>query len=171
MLSRLTDFDGGFAVLDELRRQMDRVWEDVDGSWNIARTGTPALSGRSWPRFNVHDAGTNLIVTADVPGLSEKDIAITLEDGVLSIADERSYSSASGTRGEPRSGERKTRAPEGYVVHRRERAAHRFARAIALPLKVDPERTSATVKDGVLTITLAKTPEARPRQITVSGQS
>jgi HSP20 family protein len=154
MLSRLTDFDRTFDVLDELRRQMDRVWNDYDGAWGSTRTPTQTLSGATWPRFNVLDAGSNLLVTADVPGMTEKELEVSLEDGVLTVA-----------------GERKPFAPEGYAAHRRERAALRFARSVALPVKVDAERTTATVKDGVLTITLAKAPEARPRQIAVRAQS
>jgi HSP20 family protein len=154
MLSRLNDFDRTFDVLDELRRQMDRVWDDYDGTWGFRRTPTQTLSAASWPRFNVHDAGANLVVTADVPGMTENDLVVSLEDGVLTV-----------------SGERKAFAPEGYAVHRRERAALQFARSVALPVKIDAERTTAAVKDGVLTITLAKAPEARPRQIAVRGQS
>ncbi|MDB4938120.1 MAG: hypothetical protein JWP87_5092 [Labilithrix sp.] len=154
MLSRLTDFDRTFDVLDELRRQMDRVWNDYDGSWGVTRSTTQPLSTASWPRCNVLDAGANLVVTTEVPGLSEKDLDVSLEDGVLTIA-----------------GERKPTELEGYAVHRRERPALRFARSFALPMKVDAEKTSASVKDGILTITLAKAPEARPRQISVKAAS
>jgi len=154
MLSRLTDFDRTFDVLDELRRQMDRVWNDYEGAWGVARTPTQTLSASVWPRFNVLDAGSNLLVTADVPGLGEKDLQVSLEDGVLTVA-----------------GERKGLVPEGYTAHRRERADVRFSRSVALPVKVDAERASASVKDGVLTITIAKAPEARPRQIAVRSQA
>lgn len=153
MLSRLTDFDGTFDVLDELRRQMDRVWNDYDGTWGFARTPTQALSPATWPRINVLDSGANVVVTADVPGLTDKEIDVSLEDGVLTV-----------------SGERKELAPEGYTVLRRERAALGFTRSVALPFKVDAEKTTATVKDGVLTIALAKAPETRPRQIAVRAQ-
>jgi len=47
---------------------MDRVWNDYDGSWGVSRSPTQALTTASWPRFNVLDAGANLLVTADVPG-------------------------------------------------------------------------------------------------------
>jgi len=154
MFSRLTDFDRTFDVLDELRRQMDRVWNDYDGSWGITRSPTQALQTASWPRFNVLDAGSSLLVTADVPGMTEKDLQVSLEDGVLTV-----------------SGERKVLAPEGYAAHRRERPALRFGRSVALPVKIDAEKVTANVKDGVLTITLAKAPEARPRQITVRAST
>ena len=154
MITRGRDYDRTFDLLDELRRQMDRVWSDFDEL--SGATGAPSggrarsLAAATWPRLNVFDAGANLVITGDVPGLSEKDIEITLHDGVLSIA-----------------GERKTSAPEGYAPRRQERAGFRFARSLALPSKVDPEKATAAVKDGVLTITLAKTPDARPRQISV----
>lgn len=146
MLARFADFDRTFGVLDELRRQMDRVWEDYEG---IPAKQAPA----AWPRFNVFDGGAELILEADVPGLTEKDLDVSLEDGVLSIR-----------------GELKQTAKEGYTLLRRERPALKFARSIALPFKVDAERTTALVKDGVLTVTLAKAPEARPRQIAVRAQ-
>jgi HSP20 family protein len=154
MFSRLTDFDRTFDVLDELRRQMDRVWNDYDGSWGVTRSPTQTLTTANWPRFNLLDAGANLLVTADVPGMTEKDLQVSLEDGVLTV-----------------SGERKALSPEGHAVHRRERPALRFARGVALPVKIDAEQVTAKVKDGVLTITLAKAPEARPRQITVRASA
>jgi len=154
MFSRLTDIDRTFDVLDELRRQMDRVWSDYDGSWGPSGAAAQPLSSAGFPRFEVTDAGANLVVTADVPGMTDKDLQVSLEDGVLTVA-----------------GERKPDAPEGYTAHRRERGAFKFTRSLALPIKVDGDKTSATVKDGVLAITLSKAPEARPRQIAVRAQS
>ena len=67
--------------------------------------------------------------------------------------------------------ERKLTAPEGYAPRRQERASFRFSRSVALPVKVDPEKVTAAVKDGVLTVTLSKAEEARPRQIQVKVSS
>ena len=67
-------------------------------------------------------------------------------------------------------GERKPDAPQGAFVHRQERAPVKFSRSFALPCKVDPEKSGATLKNGVLTITLAKASEAQPRQIAVKVQ-
>ncbi|MDB5216198.1 MAG: hypothetical protein JWO86_4125 [Myxococcaceae bacterium] len=154
MFSRLNELDRTFDVLDELRRQMDRVWNDYDGSWGNDHRPAQALSAASWPRFNVLDAGANLVVTADVPGLSQADLEVTFQDNVLTV-----------------SGQRKPLLPEGYAVHRRERSALQFARSVALPVKIDAEKIAAAVKDGVLTITLAKAPEVRPRLIAVRAAS
>jgi HSP20 family protein len=147
MLSRLTDFDRTFGVLDQLRRQMDRAWDDLDGG---GRTPAQASLNGVWPRFDVEDKGANLVVTAELPGMTEKDLDVALQDGVLSVR-----------------GERKAGVREGYTLLRRERLPLRFARSVVLPVKVDAERTSATVKDGILTITIAKAHEAQPRKITV----
>ena len=100
--------------------------------------------------MNLHDAGAALVVQADVPGLAEKDLQISLNQDVLTI-----------------SGERKVQAPEGYAVDRQERASVKFSRSFTLPTRVDGEKSTAEVKNGVLTVTLAKTPEAQPRQISV----
>lgn len=156
MVSRLSDFENTFALMDELRRRMDRVWEDVDPSWGAWQSAMPsgrALSASVFPKFNLFDTGSNLVLKADVPGLSEKDVQVSLNDGGIAI-----------------SGERKVVAPEGYSVHRQERSQVKFSRSLTLPCRVNPEQTSATVKNGVLTITLAKAAEAQPRQITVRAQ-
>jgi HSP20 family protein len=107
----------------------------------------------SWPRTNVVDNGSSIVITAEVPGLSEKDIKLTLTQNVLQI-----------------SGERKLEVPKGYTIHRQERPELSFSRSFSLPSRVNAESATATVKDGILTITLEKTPDAMPRQITVSAQ-
>jgi HSP20 family protein len=146
MLTRFGDFDRTFALFYELRRRMDRAGtSDDDSDWAPSPFGVAA-----WPRVNVFDRGANLVLTADVPGLTEKDVQLTLGDGALTI-----------------SGERKSDAPQGFAVHRRERGAAKFSRSFTLPFKVDAEKTIATIKDGVLTVSLAKTPETQPRQIAV----
>jgi HSP20 family protein len=151
MLRQLGDYDRTFSMLDELRRRMDRMWQD----WDADEPGlsTQLSSSQAWPRVNVFDTGSALVLKADVPGVHEKDLQISINQGALSI-----------------SGERKGDAPEGYAVHRQERGAVNFSRAFSLPVPVDADKTTATVKDGVLTITLAKAPEAQPRKIGVQAR-
>lgn len=158
MFSRQSDFDRSYDFLDELRRQMDRVWGDLDQQWGyVPRAQATTLSAATFPRVNVFDAGAELVVQADVPGLTEKDLEITLHENVLTLAGKRN--------------EKPRPAREGYVVHRQERAASfEFQRSFALPAKVDGEKTLASVKDGVLTVKLAKAAEAKPRQIAVRAQ-
>ena len=148
MLRQLGDYDHTFSMLDELRRRMDRMWQD----WDAEEPGsaTQLSSSQAWPRVNVFDNGNALILKADVPGVNEKDLQVSINQGALSI-----------------SGERKSDAPQGYAVHRQERGAVNFSRAFVLPIPVDTDKTTATITDGVLTVTLAKAPEAQPRKIGV----
>ncbi len=154
MLSRFdlgwSDLDEMFSAMNQLRRQMDRVFDDSQPGWN-PRNALPTFGG-TWPRANLYDSGATLTLTAEVPGLTEKDIKLSLNQDVLTLA-----------------GQRKTDVPEGYVSHRQERPAVHFSRSLALPCAVDPDKATATVKDGVLTVTLEKAKEAMPRQISVKA--
>jgi HSP20 family protein len=147
------DVDREFAALDEFRRRMDRVFQDLDtGRGGVGeRVG---FGAQAWPRTNLYDNGSELILQAEVPGMSQKDLLISATQDVLTV-----------------SGERKTEAPEGYSVHRQERGQVRFSRSFTLPCKVEVEKTTAAVKNGLLTVKLAKAPEAQPRQIAVRAQS
>ena len=111
MLRRLTDYERPLDLFAELRRQMDQVWEDFD-------TGAQA----QYEALRVRDAGANVLVEADLPGISEKNVDLTLADNVLFVTAERKLS-----------------APDGYAPRRQERASFRFSRSVALPVMVDPE--------------------------------
>ncbi|CAN90734.1 Hsp20/alpha crystallin family protein [Sorangium sp. So ce327] len=154
MLHRTTDFDRAFAMMDELRRRLDWVFEEADAPRASLRGDFDQTSRYvGGPRVYLFDTGSALVVKADVPGLTEKDVQISLNQDVLTV-----------------SGERKSDAPEGYLVHRKERGAVRFSRSFTLPSKVDPEKTTAVLKNGVLTLTLNKAAEAQPRQIAVTAR-
>lgn len=142
MFGYTRNFDDAFDLLNQLRHRMDGVFDDFDGR------STTAIGG--YPHTNLYDTGSAFVLEADVPGLGDKDFELTLSQDVLTV-----------------SGKKKADAPEGYSVHRRERSSFEFSRSYALPAKVDPEKTQATLKDGVLTITLEKAPEVKPRQIAV----
>jgi len=156
MLNRFPDFDRTFAVMEELRRRMDRALEEYEppakpqlrGEFDHAPRATYAYG----PRIHLFDTGKAFVVKADLPGMTEKDLQIGLNQDVLTLA-----------------GERKPDAPEGYAVHRKERANAKFSRTFTLPSKVDPEKTTAVLKNGVLTLTLNKAAEAQPRQIAVTS--
>jgi HSP20 family protein len=155
MLNRWTNFDRTLAAMDDLRRRMDRVFEEEGAprARYVAREEPERTWGgraATFPRVNFYDQSATLVMTAEVPGLSEKDVELTVHHDVLTLK-----------------GARRPDAPEGYSVHRQERAPVQFARSFTLPCKVDADKVSATVKDGILTVTLAKSAEAQPRQITV----
>jgi HSP20 family protein len=154
MLSRRTEWADwpsfGFAefsplsALEQLRRQVDRAFSDVEQRRVDGRAGLPHMT--------LEDAGDKFVVTAELPGLSEKDVELTVTANSLGLR-----------------GERKADAPAGYAVHRKERSDHKFARTFTLPVKVDADKAEATMKNGILTLVLPKAAEAQPRQIPVKA--
>ena len=152
MLTRFTPFDRTMALMDDWRRRMDRAFGDFQAPFAPAGTFEDpwSLSEATWPRVNLYDKGASLLLTAEVPGLSVQDIRIQLENDVLTV-----------------SGERKVQVPQGYTAHRRERGSTSFTRSFSLPVKVDAENVTATLKDGVLSLDMPKTPAGQPRQISI----
>ena len=146
MLTRWTnwdDFDRAFFQLDDMRRRLGSSFEGNE------RTAP----GWGWPRLSIHDEGTALALYAELPGITEKDFTLTLNHDTLTIQ-----------------GARKVEAPQGYTAHRTERPAFDFARSFTLPVKVDPERTTATLKDGLLTVRLEKAAEVQMKRINVQAK-
>ena len=108
-------------------------------------------SGMFAPPADIEETPEAYVVTADLPGLTQKEIGIALQDNVLTIH-----------------GERKTEKHEGKGARQRvERFSGMFSRSFALPASVNADAVKAAYKDGVLTVTLPKREEAKPRQITV----
>jgi HSP20 family protein len=102
--------------------------------------------------LDVQEDKDNFRVRVELPGLKREDITVSIEDGTLVI-----------------SGERKTEtADESTEVHRQERYYGKFSRALTLPSAVAANQVKATYKDGILTVTLPKAEEAKPKTITVS---
>jgi HSP20 family protein len=151
MLTRFSDFNDwpsfGFADFGrhaphaQLRRELDRLFGDFERS--VTPRGTA---------LTFEDDGANFVLRADVPGLTENDFQISVAGNTVTLR-----------------GERKVEVPEGYSVHRRERSAVTFAKSLELPARVDADKVTATLKHGVLTLTLPKAAEAQPRQISVKA--
>lgn len=137
-------------------RLMNSLLSDVVGT----RPGDGAGDLLAQPRMNIEDRGNEIRVTAELPGVSDGDVEVTLDDDMLIIA------------GEKRQEEEVDEGGMRLV----ERAFGRFRRAIQLPFAPDPDRVQAQFRDGVLTIAIPKDAEQqnRQRQIEVkrdSGQS
>ena len=147
---RWNELDRTFAALEELRHQLNGTPGAYDDREQTGLLGFGNVS--AWPTVSLWDTGPALVLTADLPGMTAKDIQLSLHQDVLTL-----------------SGERSGRAPEGYAVERQERGKASFSRSFALPTRVDAEHISADVKNGVLTVTLPKHPDAQPRQIAIKG--
>jgi HSP20 family protein len=137
-----------FDQLATMRDEINRLFDSSFGEF----VRTPDLFGGWTPALDLYEDKDNLIVRAELPGLKKDDIEISLNQGTLAI-----------------SGERKAEArSEGTDVHREERFYGRFQRTLDLPKPVQAERVAASYKDGILTVTLPKTEEAKPKQIEVT---
>ncbi len=127
-----------FGGLSNLQDELDRLFESPLTSW------APAL--------DVHEDRAAYVVRIELPGLKREDIDVSLHDGALVI-----------------SGERKPETlEEGVEIHRQERFYGKFQRVLTLPESVAADKVKADYKDGVLTVTLPRTEEARPKKIDVS---
>lgn len=135
------------ADLDQLRREMDTLFN---------RFGSPAPLSASWrgvfPAVNLWETADAYVLTAELPGVTSEDIQVSLEGTSLTLQ-----------------GQRNIDHPEGASVHRAERQGGTFRRAFELPAAVDPDKVEAVHKNGVLLLRLPKTPESKPRQISVSA--
>lgn len=127
---------------DELFRGFDRVFREMDRDLPLTSFGRAASS--------LAEEGDRFVLRVDVPGLTEKDVQVDFQGGALTV-----------------SAQRTTDAPEGYTPVRRERSAIKFSRSFVLGDHVDPEKTTAEIKDGVLTVSLAKSQAVQKRTIPI----
>jgi HSP20 family protein len=141
-----------FPTLDELRREVDRVFDDFGrGGWMrpfralnlepVFRRGFTVTA----PAVDIVEKDTAFELTAELPGMTGKDVDVSIKNGNLVIKGEKQ--------------EHKEEKSEGYYV--KERQYGSFERSFAVPEGVDPSAIEATYLDGILKVTLPKTTEAQ----------
>ncbi|MFP4003845.1 MAG: Hsp20/alpha crystallin family protein [Alphaproteobacteria bacterium] len=142
--------------VDPFRRmseQMERMFEDLVGMSSMPSRMMPRLAragevGMPLPDVDVSETKEALEVDVDLPGLQERDIDITLSNGVLTITGER----------------KEEREEKGRNFFRAERSLGHFSRRIMLPYNVDEDRVEARFDRGVLHITMPKSQEVKSRE-------
>ena len=145
----ITRRPGPFGELVSLRQAMDRLFED-----SFVRPGAGAWGdGESLLPLDIYRTDDALVVRAALPGVKPEDVDVTVEGGTLTIRGE--------FKEEHREGER------GYVFQELRRGM--FSRTIQLPGDVSADQAQAAYEQGVLTLTLPRREEAKPRQIRVSA--
>lgn len=143
----------GRDVFSSVRREIDRVFNTLAPRFAEPRSFLPStrlMAGAGetlWPSVDVKENDKAYIVTAEVPGLERKNIDVDLRDNVLTISGER----------------QEERAEEGQGRMYAERYFGRFRRSIPFDVEVEPDKVDAELKNGVLTITVPKNPQARAR--------
>lgn len=130
-----------FTPMFNFRREVDRLFDDLLRMPTFSRFGEfgGGLTA-SWPSIDVKDKDNELLVTAEAPGLTDKDVELFVDNGMLTIRGEK--------KGE--------KEEKGYS----ERFFGRFERQIPIPTSVDEQHCKADFHDGLLTIHLPKTREA-----------
>jgi len=137
-----------------LHREMNRLFDDVFGRFD---SSMPAFFGRmpAWPSVEVTETDTEVRIAAELPGMGEKDVDVSISDDVLVIR-----------------GEKKAQV-EDTARQFSERCYGRFERRIPLPFEVEDDRARASFENGVLTVTLPKSAraEAKTKRIAINATS
>ena len=133
--------------LSTLRQEMDRLWELTFPGRN-----TTFFSGWS-PILDLFDSEDRLIAKIELPGLKRENIDIAYQEGVLHVTGERKPEDPGSKETQP---------------YRTERFTGRFQRSITLPVPIQVEKIQATYQDGILTVSMPKSEEAKPHKIEVS---
>ena len=122
----------------------DRIFDSFFNDSSLRRT----------PKVDVRENDGSYVLEAELPGLKEKDIEVKVDDNLLTISSKKE--------------DEKEEKREGYII--RERRRHSFARSFVLPKDVDRDSIEANFSDGLLSLTLNKIPEAKPKMIEVKSK-
>jgi HSP20 family protein len=133
--------------LRTMQEQMNRL---LDMAWN-REIGEELREGVWQPAVDIYEDENSVIIKAEVPDIDQKDIEVRIEENTLTLRGERKHN--------------KEVKKENY--HRVERYYGQFQRSFSLPHSIDQERVKASCDKGVLTITLPKREETKPKQINV----
>ena len=134
---------------------INQLHQDINGLFSRAESGETSAATADWvPATDILEYADRFELTVDLPGVDFKAIELSLADGVLSLSGDRS--------------ELKAVNGEGLVRHRAERAFGRFHRRFILPDTVDAQNVKAKGDNGVVHITIPKTPAVQPRRIEIT---
>lgn len=139
-----------FAGLRVMQRELERL--SGRGGFGEGRN----IGGGVFPPVNVYNGSTELLVECEVPGVKRKDIDLSITGETLVVKGVKHPA-----------GVEEVKAESEIRFQRSERGSGEFSRTIVLPDKIDPERISAVLVDGILTVRLPKSETALPRKIDV----
>ena len=129
-------------------RDLRRLQEEMD------RLTRSATTPQGFPALNVYAHQDGIVITAELPGVKEDELDITVHRDTVTLRGQR---------------QDQPEGAQGY--HRRERRSGAFGRTFSLPFQVDPERVEAKLSNGILTLTLHRPEHDKPKRIRVSATS
>jgi len=140
---------------DEMLLKYGPLWQTSGGMQNVFEcTEAPTQNqnrGCACPRVDIEERADKFVMAVELPGVSKEDVKITLESNILTIKGEK----------------RQQQVQKGRNYHRLERSYGSFQRSFTLPTTIRNDRIDASFQDGVLSIALPKSEEAKPRTIEV----
>jgi HSP20 family protein len=145
--------------VEHLQNQINRAFNSSLAEWP-----TTAGWGTAFPAADVYQDKDNVIVTAEVPGLANKDVELSITGNTLTLKGEKASPVGEGHESETKE---EGLLRNGGNYHRVERSYGSFQRVIELPVEVNAEKAKAKLTDGVLTVTLPKSEAVKPKQITI----
>lgn len=136
---------------DLLRGRIDRVFNEMlRDAWGTQ--GSEPVASRTWsPAVDIKESDEFLTLIAELPGFDKNQVEITLENNVLTLAGERKFDQES----------------KGEAFHRIERSYGSFSRSFTLPASVKTDKVDAKFENGLLSISLPKVEESKPRKIAI----
>ncbi|MBK9139467.1 MAG: Hsp20/alpha crystallin family protein [Verrucomicrobia bacterium] len=138
-----------FREMEELQ---NRIWNAFNLSPARRGEGQESITVAQWaPLVDITEDDNGYLISAELPEVKKQDVKVTVENGVLTISGERQFE----------------KEEKGRKYHRVERSYGSFLRSFTLPDDADANKVSATFKDGVLKVQVAKSEAARPKQIEV----
>jgi len=140
-----------FFELTSLQDRMNQLFNQTFGGFENFGLEQPLAAENFLPPVDISEDDHNITLQAEIPGVKQEDLNITLENNVLTITGERKF--------------KEEEKKENF--HRIERRYGKFTRSFTLPASVDAENVNAVFENGLLKITLAKKEEFKPKQITI----
>jgi len=128
-------------------RDMRRLQDEVNRNFQSA-----SAASSTFPAINVYAHQDGIVITAELPGVKQDQLEITVHRDTVTLR-----------------GERQDRPEDAGAYHRRERGRGSFGRTFGLPFQVDPDQVGAKLSDGVLILTLQRPEQDKPKRISITA--
>ena len=146
-MANLVRWRSPFRELSTVQNEMNDVFDRFFGR----ETERPEWWGEGFPPANISETNDNVVVTLEIPGMDPKDIDVSVAGDVLTVKGEK----------------KQDKEEKGETWHRTERSYGTFSRTFTLPVGVDPAKSKATLKQGVLEVRLPKAARAKSAPVKV----